>query len=166
MKIYDRVPIAESELDLCPKNACGVVTGEFHPPRKGEWFVSGAVPEAYQAREDLSDGYHIARLQPLRVKASISFEFDYTDCLSELGVDFSSEEEIRQEVVEMIFEDAQNSLLHSRGKDAELVVEEADKERHVFEVVVGECTFEQAQRVLRERLGHEEDYGFHYTLQW
>ncbi len=37
---------------------------------------------------------------------------------------------------------------------------------HVFEVRIGGCTYEQAQRVLQERLGHDEDYGFNYTLNW
>lgn len=39
-----------------------VATGEVRPPKKGEWFLSGAVIEAYRAIEDLSQEYHIARL--------------------------------------------------------------------------------------------------------
>ncbi|RLC88675.1 MAG: hypothetical protein DRJ03_02020 [Chloroflexi bacterium] len=43
------------------------LTGEFRPPRKGEWFLSGAIPEAYRAPNDLDGAYHIARF--VRVRA-------------------------------------------------------------------------------------------------
>ena len=36
-------------------------TGEFRPPNKGEWFLSGAIIEAYHAHNDLSLSYWIAR---------------------------------------------------------------------------------------------------------
>jgi hypothetical protein len=36
----------------------------------------------------------------------------------------------------------------------------------VFTVRVDAPTVEQARRVLDERLGHDEDYGFEYRLQW
>ena len=39
-----------------------IETEEFRPPRKGEWFLSGAIVQAYQAPDDLSTPYHIARL--------------------------------------------------------------------------------------------------------
>lgn len=29
------------------------------PPKKGEWYVSGAIPMAYRARADLSAAYHV-----------------------------------------------------------------------------------------------------------
>ena len=35
-------------------------TGEFRPPRKGEWYISGADPEAYQSFAGLDSPYHIA----------------------------------------------------------------------------------------------------------
>lgn len=38
--------------------------------------------------------------------------------------------------------------------------------QHSFEVQISGCTREQAEKVLRERLGHDEDYGFAYTLNW
>jgi len=41
-------------------------TGEFRPPKKGEWFISGAIPEAYQAPNDLSTAYLIAK--PVKTK--------------------------------------------------------------------------------------------------
>lgn len=38
-------------------------TGEFRAPRKGEWFLSGAIVEAYFAPTDgIKSEYHIARL--------------------------------------------------------------------------------------------------------
>lgn len=42
------------------------LTGEFRSPLAGEWYLSGAIPEAYQAPNDLNDlstAYHI--LKPL-----------------------------------------------------------------------------------------------------
>jgi hypothetical protein len=35
---------------------------------------------------------------------------------------------------------------------------------HEFIVTVGGCTSDQALHVMRERLNHDEDYGFDYTL--
>jgi hypothetical protein len=43
-----------------------VKTGEFRPPRAGEWFLSGAVPEGYETKNDLSTPYHILRLVRVR----------------------------------------------------------------------------------------------------
>jgi hypothetical protein len=37
-------------------------TGEKRPPRAGEWYLSGAVIEAYRAPNDLSTPFHIAEL--------------------------------------------------------------------------------------------------------
>ncbi len=41
-------------------------TGEIRPPKKGEWYISGAIIEAYQAPSDLTASYRIARI--VRVK--------------------------------------------------------------------------------------------------
>jgi hypothetical protein len=40
-------------------------TGEFRAPKKGEWYLSGAIPAGYKAPNDLSSPYHIARLVAL-----------------------------------------------------------------------------------------------------
>lgn len=50
--------------DYFPNNKkfTAVPTGEFRPPKKGEWYLSGAVVEAYKARNDLTQEFHIARL--------------------------------------------------------------------------------------------------------
>lgn len=38
-------------------------TGECRPPKKGEWYLSGAVVEAYKATADYKgESFHIARL--------------------------------------------------------------------------------------------------------
>ena len=37
-------------------------SNKFLPPRKDEWYISGAIPEAYRATNDLSDEYDIAKL--------------------------------------------------------------------------------------------------------
>lgn len=39
------------------------MTGEKRPPRKGEWYLSGAIPAAYRAPNDLSTPYII--LEPV-----------------------------------------------------------------------------------------------------
>jgi hypothetical protein len=41
-------------------------TGGFRPPRKGEWYLSGAIIEAYQAKADMSDPYVIVKLVKAR----------------------------------------------------------------------------------------------------
>ena len=57
--------------DLIPASMCGIGwrtkvrakrTKEFRFPRKGEWYLSGAIPEAYQAKSDLTTAYHICTL--------------------------------------------------------------------------------------------------------
>lgn len=35
---------------------------EYREPKKGEWFISGAIGEAYHSPNDLSNKYHIAKL--------------------------------------------------------------------------------------------------------
>lgn len=56
-----------------PYQIGAVWTGEKRPPRKGEWYLSGAKIEAYRAPNDLTTAFHIARLVP-KVRRS-----DWTD---------------------------------------------------------------------------------------
>jgi hypothetical protein len=43
-------------------------TGEFRAPKKDEWFLSGAIPEAYQAYADMDvPKFHILRLVVVEV---------------------------------------------------------------------------------------------------
>jgi hypothetical protein len=37
-------------------------TGEFRCPKEGEWYLSGAIVEAYRAGSDLSSPYYIAQI--------------------------------------------------------------------------------------------------------
>ena len=46
--------------------ARAVRTEEFRSPQAGEWFLSGAVPEAYRANRPLCGTYRIARLVAAR----------------------------------------------------------------------------------------------------
>ena len=52
--VADRVPNA--------RNVHAKRTGEFRCPKKGEWYLSGAIIEAYHAPNDLTTEYHIAVL--------------------------------------------------------------------------------------------------------
>jgi hypothetical protein len=36
--------------------------GEYRAPKKGEWFLSGAIVEGYRAFADMSVRYHIGQL--------------------------------------------------------------------------------------------------------
>lgn len=39
-----------------------ITVGQFRPPQKDEWYLSGAIPAAYQARANLRTSYHIAKI--------------------------------------------------------------------------------------------------------
>ena len=44
------------------QNIRGFKTGVIRPPRAGEYYISGAIPIAYRAVNDLTTAYHIAGL--------------------------------------------------------------------------------------------------------
>jgi hypothetical protein len=46
----------------------GVWTGELRPPKKGEYYISGAIPQAYKAHGNLACSYHIAKLVEVEEK--------------------------------------------------------------------------------------------------
>lgn len=50
----------------------GTVTGEFRAPKKGEWYLSGAIPTVYRAPNDLSTNFMICRIA--KVKAYMKYE--------------------------------------------------------------------------------------------
>lgn len=54
IKLYSGVMIQGRVTRYCK-------TGEFREPRKGEYYLSGAIPTAYRAPADLSIKYHIMR---------------------------------------------------------------------------------------------------------
>lgn len=45
-----------------------VHTGDFRPPKAGEYYLSGAIPEAYRAPNDLTSAYWIMKLVRVEVK--------------------------------------------------------------------------------------------------
>ncbi len=44
-----------------PRSGYYVKTGEFRAPQNGEYYLSGAIPVAYRALDDLSIEYNIMR---------------------------------------------------------------------------------------------------------
>lgn len=54
-----------------------MTTGEFRPPRKGEWYISGAIPGAYRAPNDLDTSYHIAKLVVTEERTETVIVSDY-----------------------------------------------------------------------------------------
>lgn len=44
------------------RNVHAQATGEFRAPKRGEWYLSGAIVEAYRAPNDLTQEFHIAKL--------------------------------------------------------------------------------------------------------
>lgn len=49
-----------------------IKTKEFRAPKKGEFYISGAIPMAYKAYEDLDDSYRIAKI--VKVKKVVTYE--------------------------------------------------------------------------------------------
>ena len=66
MKKGDLFPMSSPYSVINPLGTFRVrYTGEKRCPKKGEWYISGAIPEGYLAPNDLSDPYHIG--VPVRV---------------------------------------------------------------------------------------------------
>ena len=65
-------------------------TGEKRPPKVGEWFLSGAIVEAYQARGNHRDDAHIAELvvtEPIRqVLGTVEQYLEQHPCEYSFGV--------------------------------------------------------------------------------
>jgi len=55
-------PVADPVPNRPRFDGFAIPTGEFRPPKAGEWYISGALPAAYRAPNDLTTAYHIARL--------------------------------------------------------------------------------------------------------
>lgn len=47
-------------------------TGEFRKPKEGEWYLSGAIVEAYQAKNDLNTNFHIAKIVRIESKTIVT----------------------------------------------------------------------------------------------
>jgi hypothetical protein len=46
-------------------------TGEWRNPQRGEWFISGAIPEGYLAPSALSNAFHIAQLVHVKIITTV-----------------------------------------------------------------------------------------------
>lgn len=56
-------------------NYMGRITGEFRPPKKGEWYLSGAIPECYRAPNDLTQSHYIVKIVRIqRIETIIEVE--------------------------------------------------------------------------------------------
>ncbi len=51
-------------------NYRAIKTWEFRCPKKWEYFLSGAIPQAYMAYSDMTNEYHIARLVEVKREES------------------------------------------------------------------------------------------------
>ena len=49
-----------------------VKSGEFRPPKRDEWYLSGAIPEGYKAKNNLSTPFHILKLARLGVQTVVT----------------------------------------------------------------------------------------------
>lgn len=54
------------------RNIRAVKTGVFRNPKRGEWYLSGAIPEAYKAPNDLSSPFHILKLVKVEVRTVVT----------------------------------------------------------------------------------------------
>jgi hypothetical protein len=53
------------------RHIAAVWNGEKRWPKKGEWYLSGAVVTAYKAPNDLNMSFHIARI--VRIKQTVNW---------------------------------------------------------------------------------------------
>lgn len=65
--LVDRVPGADyGVLSLMGIQYRAKLLGEYREPKAGEWYISGAIPEAYRAKGDYKSKYQIAVLIKVR----------------------------------------------------------------------------------------------------
>ena len=66
------VPTEAWHIGIPLKDVRVQATGEFRQPKKGEWYISGAIPEGYRAPNDLSSAFHIGRLVRVQAKTEVT----------------------------------------------------------------------------------------------
>jgi hypothetical protein len=57
MKFYDvvdHIPWPDGKRIFDPHNIKAIKTGEFRCPKAGEWYLSGAIPQAYLAKSSIT----------------------------------------------------------------------------------------------------------------
>lgn len=60
----------------------GIAIGEFRPPKRGEWYLSGGPPNVWRAPNDLTTPFHIAKLVKVKTTTKISVEVEDGQLLS------------------------------------------------------------------------------------
>lgn len=60
---FSKTPQQSITIDgIVQRGVHAVTTGEKRTPLKGEWYLSGAIPEAYKAQGRMTGNYHICKL--------------------------------------------------------------------------------------------------------
>lgn len=59
-------------------NVVAIYTGVKRPPKRGEYYLSGAIPEAHRAPNDLSTPHAIARLVVVRHVQLTQIDSEFT----------------------------------------------------------------------------------------
>lgn len=75
MKKGDLFPAAYEYRCLAyPRNMRIQYTGEKRCPKKGEWYLSGAIVEGYLAPSNLSYPFHIGKLVKVKIVEVVTVE--------------------------------------------------------------------------------------------
>lgn len=93
----------------------------------------------------------------------------FTEVFYPMGFAFSDEvqnpdELSREELAEQFHDHVYDWVMYGPMPDLDSLIVTKPNE-HVFMVKVSGCTTEQATQVLSERINHDEDYGFEYTIE-
>jgi hypothetical protein len=81
MKFYevvDHIPWPDGKRIYDPHNIKAVKINEFRAPKAGEWYISGAIPQAYIAHSDYDpkDKYAIVKLVRTKTIQTTMYEGD------------------------------------------------------------------------------------------
>lgn len=68
---YYPLPLAKSRQRM---DLRAIWTGEKRPPKRGEWYLSGATIHAYRAPNDLTQIFPIARIVRIRIVTTYKIE--------------------------------------------------------------------------------------------
>ena len=75
MKDLEALGIDPADALIVRKEVRAIDTGVKRNPREGEYFLSGAIPEAYRAYNDCCSPFYICNL--VRVKKVVTFEITH-----------------------------------------------------------------------------------------
>ncbi len=71
---FDKAQLFLPTCHISPREVRAQWTGEKRCPKRGEWFLSGSIIEAYRAPNDLSTPYHIAKLVRVKITTTTTIE--------------------------------------------------------------------------------------------